>query len=110
MITPKRLVPGSTLTSTLVTYYTVATSVSNATAKQLIVCNTDTVSRTFTYNVIPQGGSASVANTLFNSVTIQPNETKIFGLTDVMPTGTFIQAKASADNVVSMTVSGMENT
>ena len=110
MITPKRLVAGAALTNTLVTYYTTTAPVSSATTKQLLLCNTDTVARTFTMNVIPPAGAASVSNTLFSAVTIQPGETKVFGLTDVMPVGYFLQAKADAGAVVSMTISGMENT
>lgn len=111
MITPKRLIAGIALPSSYgVALYTVASPVLTATVKQVLVCNTDTIARTFTYQVRPSGGSDSVAVTLFNAVTLQPNETKIFGLTDVMPTGYEIYAKASAASVVSLTVSGMENT
>ena len=110
MITPKRLIPGSALTNALVTYYTVSSAVISATMKQLIFCNTDTLSHSFTMNVIPPAGAASVANTVFSAVVIQAGETKIFGLTENMPTGYFIQAKADVGAVVSMTASGMENT
>jgi len=46
-------------------------------------------------------------------VSLQANESKVFGLTDVMPSGYFIQVKAGeagGGNLVSLTVSGMENT
>lgn len=112
-ITPKRFVAGSALTTSWATYYTVPTSVITATTKQIILCNTDTVSRTAFVAVVPTGGSQSAANTIFNGVSLQAGETKIFGLTDVMPTSYFIQAKAGeagGGDLVSMTVSGMENT
>lgn len=112
-ITPRRLVPGSVLTTSYATYYTAAISVLSATIKQLILCNTDTVARTAYVAVIPGGGSQAAANTILNGVALQANESKIFGLTDVMPTGYFLQAKtgeAGGGNLVSLTVSGMENT
>ena len=110
MITPTRLINGVALTASLATYYTVPSTVLSATAKQLVVCNTDSVSHTFTYEVIPSGGTAGVAATMFSSVTLQPHQTSIFGLTDVMAVGTFIQASADTAAVVSLTLSGMVNT
>ena len=112
-ITPKRLIPGSALTTSYATYYTVPAGVLTTTVKQVVFCNQDTVSRTIYMCVIPSGGSEAAANRVFNAVTLQANETKIFGLTDVMTLGMFIQAKtgeAGGGSLVSMTASGMENT
>ena len=110
MITPRRLIPGITLTASLVTLYTVPSTSTSATTKQLIVCNTDVVARSFTYHVVPGAGTAGVPTTMFSGVVLQAGESKVFGLTDVMPVGYFIQAKADVTAVVSLTVSGMENT
>lgn len=111
MITPKRLIKGISLDTTYgESLYTVVDSVKSATIKQLIVCNTDTVVRSFSYQVRPSGATSGIAYTLFNEVPIQPNETLIFSLTDVIETSYEIHAVASEANVVSLTVSGMENT
>lgn len=110
MISPKRLVPGTLLTASLTTLYTVPSSVLSATAKQMLICNTDTSARTVTVNVVPANGTASPANTIFDAISLQPKETKIFGLTDVLAVGGFIQAKADVTDKVAITVSGMENT
>lgn len=113
MITPKRLIAGTALTTSWVYPYQAPTTVLSATAKQLIVCNTDTVVRTFFYAVTTTTSAPTVAQTIFNSVSLQANESKVFGLTDVIPSGSYIQCKAGeagGGNIVSITVSGMENT
>ena len=113
MITPRRLVTGSALTTSWAYPYQVPAAVLSSTVKQLIVCNTDTVIRTFYYAVTATTGAPTVAQTMFNAVTLQVNESKVFGLTDVVPSGYYIQAKAGeagGGNLVSITVSGMEST
>ena len=113
MITPKRLIAGTALTTAWAYPYQVPSTVLSATAKQLIVCNTDTVVRTFFYAVTLTTSAPTVAQTMFNSVSLQANESKVFGLTDVIPSGSYIQCKAGeagGGNIVSITVSGMENT
>src|SRR5690242_3162269 len=92
--TPKQLTPGTALTAALVTEYTVPASTTTI-LKELVLCNTDTVVRTVTVNLVAAAGAAGVLNTLLNAVALQPNETKILSLSTVMTTGTFIQAKAS---------------
>jgi hypothetical protein len=109
-ITPTKIVPGSALTNALATYYTVPATTKQTIVKEVEFCNTDTVPRLITLNIIPSAGSASVANTVYNSVTIQPNETKNFSRSTVMLPGGFIQAKADAGAVVSFRVSGVEYT
>ena len=113
MITPRRLITGSALTTSWAYPYLVPATVLSATVKQLIVCNTDTVVRTFFYAVTTTTGAPSVAQTMFNAVSLQANESKVFGLTDVMAPGSYIQVKAGeagGGNLVSLTVSGMEST
>jgi len=113
MITPKRLIVGSALTTSWAYPYQVPATVLTSTVKQLVVCNTDTVVRTFYYAVTTTTGAPSVAQTLFNAVSLQANESKVFGLTDVVPSGYYIQAKvgeAGGGDLVSLTVSGMEST
>jgi hypothetical protein len=113
MITPRRLIVGSALTTSWAYLYQVPATVLSATVKQLVVCNTDTVVRTFYYAVTTTTGAPSVAQTMLNAVSLQANESKIFGLTDVVPASSYIQVKAGeagGGNLVSITVSGMEST
>lgn len=109
-ITPVKMTAGSALTNALVTYYTVPATSKQAIVKEIEFCNTDTVARTVTVNIIPSAGSASVANTVYSAITIQPGETKNFSRSTVMLPGGFIQALASVGAVVSMDVSGVEYT
>ena len=106
----KVFVVGSALTASAATYYTAPTTIIKAIIKEIVLCNTSANPETVTFYVIPSAGSAAVANTELNAVTLQPNETKIFGRTRVMNVGDFIQAKASTNAVVSMNVSGVERT
>lgn len=114
-ITPKRLIAGSQLSTSWALYYTVPSSVISATAKQIVVCNTDTVPRTFYYAVTATSsapGTDHDGTIMFHAVTMQANETKVIGLTDVMPTAYCIYAKAGeagGGSYVTFTVSGMEN-
>ncbi len=109
MITAKRLVPGSALTASLVTYYTVPAGTTTI-IKEIIFCNTDTVARTVSANIVPLGGSAAIANQIFDTYTLKASETKPFSLSSVLPTGSFLQALASVAAVVSMNISGYEIT
>lgn len=107
--TEKRLVAGSLLTGSAATYYTCGAI--KTIIKEMTFCNTDTTTTyTFTLYIIPQGGSAGDANTEFKAVTLQAGETKIFSRTDVMESGSFIQALASTTNKIAMTISGVEKT
>lgn len=110
MITPKKMVPGSALTASAATYYTVAAGVQQAVVKEVEFCNTDTVARTVTMYIIPSGGSAAVANEVYAGVTLQAGETKTFSRSTVMLVGGFIQALASSASVVSFNISGVEYT
>ena len=109
MITVKRLVAGSAIAATITTYYTVPAA-TNAIVKEIIVCNTDTVARTFDLHIVPSAGSAAAANQIFQDETLQAGQSKIISLSSVMPTGATIQALASSASVVALNVSGVEIT
>jgi hypothetical protein len=109
--TEKRLVAGSLLTGTAATYYTVTAPVVKTIIKEMTFCNTDVATAyTFTLYIVPLAGTAADANTEFKAVTLQPGETKIFGRTDVMELGSFIQALASTASKIAFSVSGVERT
>ena len=108
--TEKSLVDGIALTNALVTYYTATAPVKRAVAKDITICNTDTAAHTVTINVIKPAGSAGVLNTQYSQVTIQAGETKTFGRSRVIAVGGFIQAKADAGALVSLSIDGYEVT
>lgn len=109
--TEKRLVAGSLLTGSAVTYYTCTAPVIKTIIKEMTFCNTDAATAyTFTLYLVPSGGTAADANMEFKTVTLQPGETKIFGRTDVMEVGGFIQALASTTLKIAFSCSGVERT
>jgi len=109
--TEKRLVVGSLLTASAATYYTCTAPVVKTIIKEITFCNTDTATAyTFTFHIVPLAGTAAAANMEFNAVTLQPGETKIFGRSDVMEVGSFIQALASTNAKIAMSISGVERT
>jgi hypothetical protein len=109
--TEKRLVVGSLLTGSAATYYTATAPVLKTIIKEMTFCNTDvSVAYTFTLYIVPAAGTAADANTEFKAVTLQPGETKIFGRSDVMEQGAFIQALASTTGKIAFSCSGVEKT
>lgn len=109
--TEKRLVAGSLLTGSAATYYTVTAPVTKTIIKEMTFCNTDAATPyTFTLHIVPLAGSAAGANMEFNAVTLQAGETKVFGRTDVMEVGSFIQAFASTTGKIAFSCSGVERT
>jgi hypothetical protein len=107
----KRLVVGSLLGTVASTYYTVTAPVVKTVVKEMTFCNTDSsVAYTFTLHVVPLSGSAGDANIEFKSVTLQPYETKIFGRTDVMELGSFIQGLSNVASKIAFSCSGVERT
>ena len=109
MITAKRLVAGSALTAVLATYYTVPAATTTI-IKEIWFCNTDTSARTVDAHIVPSAGAAAVANQIFDGLVLQAGETKIYSLSSVLPSGTFLQVLASVAAVVSINVSGVEIT
>jgi hypothetical protein len=103
----KNLIPGTTLTASLVTLYTVPSNTKTR-ANELLICNTDTSARTFTVNFVAAGGSAAVNNTVFITAPVGAKETLTLGLDQVLEAGDFVQASADAADVVSIRLSGVE--
>lgn len=116
-ITPSRLIAGTAITTTWTELYNVPSTVLSATVKQLIVCNTDSIPRTLYYVVSNSIGELGpIENdpgSIFYKMTLQANETKIFGMTDVMGIGCSIYAKSGEEgngNYITISASGMELT
>jgi len=108
--TEKRLIEGILLTGSAVTLYTCTAPSVKTIVKEISLCNTTAIAYTFTLYIVASGDTVADKNAVFDSVTMQPNETKIFGLTTVLEVGDFISAFASTTSVISLAASGVERT
>lgn len=109
MLTPKRLVEGSQLTGSAVTYYT-APAKTKTILKKLTLTNTSAGAVTATVYLIPSGGTAGDANTLKKAVSIAAGATYdcAEAVNHVLEPGDFLQALASAGTAVTLMASGVE--
>lgn len=95
------------LTAADVTYYTVpgATSVI---VKEIVLTNTTVVNVTVSVSLVPSAGSAGVGNRILEQVPVAALTTVVLSdFSEVMPTGEFISAKASAATSITMRASGV---
>lgn len=111
MIRPKRLVDGSTLTTSAVTYYT-APANTRTIIKRITFTNTLGSASTVTLYIVPSGGSAGVTNIIAENVAIADETT--WSCTDaegqVLEAGGTIQALAGDASAVNIIASGVEVT
>lgn len=96
------------ITASLTTIYTTPAS-SQDVLKGIDVANTTASAISVTLHLVPSGGSASATTQLFPTMSIQANSLLHWTGTQVMNTGDFIQAIASATGA-SINISGLENT
>lgn len=103
--TLKRLAGPVALTTTPATVYTVPSS-TTAVIREIIVCNETGTARTFTLSI----GTDGAGKRLFKDATVRAGETvQITGQT-VLAAGEVIQAVASANSALTLTISGGERT
>lgn len=95
----------SALTAALTTELYAVPALTETIVKEILLCNTDTVSRTVT---ITMGDGTAVKNTILKVLTIAPNATKFITLSTVLKALETINGGASAGAVVSCTISGVE--
>lgn len=105
------IIPGSILTTSLATYYTVPALDAKTRQVQLTgvrFTNTDTVSRTVSLHIVPLGATASVATVRMSTVTIPANgeSSAFYAMDDVLLPGWSIQSLASVPNVVAISANG----
>jgi hypothetical protein len=107
-VTVTVLVPPKQMEASQTTQYT-ATNV-RAIIDKATVTNTDTVSRTFSVNIVTSGGSAGVSNLVIDTRTVQPDETYLCPelVGHVLAPGGFISTIASAATSLTLRVSGRE--
>ena len=109
-VTATVLVPPKQMEASQTTQYT-ATNV-RAIIDKATVTNTDTVSRTFSVNIVTSGGSAGNANLVIDTRTVQPDETYLCPelVGHVLAPGGFISTIASNATALTLRVSGREIT
>jgi hypothetical protein len=91
----------TTLTTVL---YTVPASTSTI-VKEIVLCNTDSVSRTVTLRA---GNGTTVAQTILAAKSLVAGETFILSLSTVLSAANIISGGASVGAMVSCTISGVE--
>ena len=109
-VTVSVLVPPKQMEASQTTQYT-ATNV-RAIVDKATVTNTDTVSRTFSVNIVTSGGSAGVSNLVIDTRTVQPDETYLCPelVGHVLAPGGFISTIASNATSLTLRMSGREIT
>ena len=107
-VTPKPLLQGVLLGTTVGAALYTAVSALGATILSLTICNLDTVARTVTVYFVASGESAADKNTIFRDFELKPKETIVDDTRRSLGVGDFIQAKSDAANKVSLRVDGAE--
>lgn len=102
--TEKRLAGPTQLTTSAVAIYTVPANRTTI-VKQLVATNTSASAATFTLYI----GTATAANAVFNATSVAANDSLVINLSQVLSTGEVLNALASANTAINLTISGVEN-
>ena len=95
-VTVETLVPGTQLTASMATYYTAL--LVKAILDKVTLCNTAAAAVTVDLHLVPVGGSATAANKLVDTVSINAHTTysAVDVVGHVLEAGSTIQALASS--------------
>lgn len=96
------------LADTATTIYTVP-GATTAIVRDIMICNTDTTSRTFTIWLDISGTGATDSEAIFDTVTIDANDYLHWTGFQVMTAASTIKGVASVASVINVTVSGVES-
>jgi hypothetical protein len=103
MLTETRIIPGSLLTVSALTYYTAAKPTTGV-AMRLVNNHTDVVD--YLVYIVPPSGTAGAANIIMKG-RLQVDDCFPFVVPEVIPTGYTIQARATVGSVVAISASGL---
>lgn len=105
----KNIIPGTMLTASVATLYTVPAS-TKALIQKMSCVNTDTVARTVTIHLVASGETATPTNMIVKALPIAAGYTADISdaSAHLLEAGGSIQALASTASVVSIRVSGVE--
>jgi hypothetical protein len=95
------------LGNSVTTQYTVPGSTTTI-VKQIALCNTSANNRTVDVHLVPNGGTAGVANAVIYNVVVDATSTTFVNMSAVMDTGDFIAAKAQVASAVTMHSFGIQ--
>lgn len=110
MVTPRNIIPGIRIESTLETYYT-APSNTRCVIKKVTITNDDTGNAYLVQIwIVPPAGAPVAGNKIGQDVAVGPTETReIFFLENVvMEAGSTLQMQASVGNKMTLFASGVE--
>lgn len=109
-VTPKRLVPGSQLTTSAATYYT-ATGV-KARIDSCVLTNTTGGAVTATVHLVPNAGTATASNCILSARSLAAGESYVVpgAIGQWLESGGTLQALASANTSITLVASGVEST
>jgi len=96
------------LTTSIVTFYTVGGAITASITKEIILCNSDAVSRLVTFYAVPSGGSPGQANKILAQQKVDAGSTLVIALSTVLSAGDSLQGFADRNSVVSARISGVE--
>ncbi len=106
----KKIVPATQLTTSSAGYGAVVPNGVNQVVKRAVFSNTGTLPRQITVNVVPAGGTPTIANQIINARTLQALETYVspeLAGYELLP-GDQIFASASANTDVNFTCNGIQ--
>ncbi|MBF84982.1 MAG: hypothetical protein CL489_11025 [Acidobacteria bacterium] len=95
------------LNNSVGTHYTVPGSTTTI-VKQIALCNTSANNRTVDVHLVPNGGTAGVANAVIYNVVVDATSTTFVNMSAVMDAGDFIAAKAQVASAVTMHSFGIQ--
>lgn len=76
--------------------------------KEILICNSDTVDRTYTMNIVPSGQSVSSINEFISDATIQAKETKIISLSTILEQGDTLYVNSDVVDKLTCYISGVK--
>jgi len=101
--------PVALVTDSYATAYTVP-ALTEFNVAMLHLCNTGDDDVTVDVCLVPDGGSAGVANSLLGAFTLAAHDVLEILKGDIWPADSTLQVKASIDEVVTLKLSGIEST
>jgi hypothetical protein len=110
MVTPRNIIPGIRIESTVETYYTVPSN-TRCILKKVTITNDD-LGAAYTVDIwiVPPAGAPIAGNKIAQDLAIGPTETReVFFLENaVMEAGSTLQMQASTGNKMTLFASGVE--
>lgn len=105
----KNIVSTQDLPNTVGVLYTVPVNILRTIIKEIVLCNHTASSVTYTFHLVPNGGSVANSNMIYDAVALAAHTTIILKLATVIERGATLRGFASSANAISIHVSGVEH-